>query len=379
MSSTIRVLHVFGALNRGGAETMIMNIYRNINRDKIQFDFMMHCSGNCDYTDEIRSLGGKIYSIPRFTGENYVHYKEAWNNFFEGHPEYKMIHGHVRSTAEIYLKIAKKHKLITIAHSHSTSNGAGFLAIIKNMMQYPVRYRADYLFACSEEAGKWMYGKKAVQNSNFKMIRNAIDISKYSYNQELRKTKRTDLNVSDKFVIGHVGRFQSPKNHMFLLDLFKEIHCKNSNIVLLLVGDGELRPQIEKKIADLGLENCVILTGVRSDVPELMQAMDVFAFPSLYEGLGIVAIEAQAAGLPCVVSDAVPQEAFITDLIQSVPLADSAQIWADEILKYRGGYERQDTSEQIKAAGYDIGNSAKELENFYLGVSNGTDSVLRHV
>ncbi len=366
MSDPIRILHVFGALNRGGAETMVMNLYRNFDRNKVQFDFVIHCPGPCDYSREIEAFGGKVYSVPRFNGKNYFQYVKAWDCFFQEHAEYKIIHGHVRSTAAIYLRIAKRFGLITIAHSHSTSNGAGLPGLIKNMMQYPVRYSSDHLFACSQKAGEWMYGRKAVKKDSFQIIQNAIDISKYSYNPVVRKAKRAELNLNDQFVIGHVGRFEYPKNHLFLIDAFKEIHDQNSAAVLLLIGDGELRPEIEKKILQLNLRNFVILTGVRSDVPELMQAMDVFILPSLYEGLGIAAIEAQAAGLRCLVSDAIPREAFITDLIEALPLSAHPKEWADQLLRFKNGYERKNTFTQIQNAGYDVRDSAKKLEEFYL-------------
>ena len=164
MVEPIRILHVLGALNRGGAETMVMNIYRNIDRNRVQFDFIVHTNEKCDYNDEIINLGGKIYSMPRYNGKNHIKYKKAWNNFFKRHIEYKIVHGHMRSTAAIYLSIGKKHGLKTIAHSHSTaSRGNKFEKLVKNVLQIPLRYTANYLFACSEEAGKWLFGKKAIK------------------------------------------------------------------------------------------------------------------------------------------------------------------------------------------------------------------------
>ena len=366
MGEIKRVLHVFGRLNRGGAETMVMNLYRNIDRSKVQFDFIVHTTDKCDYYDEIKSLGGKIYSIPAYIGKNHFQYKKAWLNFLKRHQEYKIIHGHVRSTAAIYLKIAKKYGLVTIAHSHSTSSGVGFSAIVKNILQYPIRYTADYLFACSSNAGEWLYGKKACQKEKFFIIKNAIDAKKFIYDEDKRNEMRREFNLEDKYVIGHIGRFNSPKNHKVLIDIFKELHDKNDKTVLILVGDGELKPIIEKKVADLELSNSVIFTGVRSDIPELLQAMDIFLFPSLFEGLGIVAIESQAAGLHCIVADTIPDEAFITDLIEKVSLNLSTDLWVEKILKYADGYERSNTYQKIKLSGYDIRKTAKGLEEFYL-------------
>lgn len=320
MNKPIRILHVFGRLNRGGAEMMIMTLYRNIDRTKVQFDFIVHANEKCAFEDEVRFLGGNIYKVPRYNGKNHFQYKKAWNEFFQNHPEYKIIHGHIRSTASIYLKIAKKLGLITIAHSHNTSSGGGFSAVVKNILQYPIRSIADYLFACSRAAGEWLYGKRACKGDNFFILNNAIDTEKFIFNEETRLKKRKELQIEDKFVIGHVGRFHPQKNHYFLIDIFKEIYNINKNSVLLLIGDGDLKKSIQEKVEDLGLSNNVVFTGVRPNVPELLQAMDVFLFPSLYEGLPVALIEAQAAGLPCIVSDKITTDTKITDLISFVPL-----------------------------------------------------------
>lgn len=366
MTKPVRILQVFGKMNRGGAETMIMNLYHNIDRSKVQFDFIIHTNEFCDYDCEISSLGGKIYRVPRYNGKNYFIYKESWNNFFQKHTEYKIIHGHVRSTASIYLKIAKKYGLITISHSHSTSSGSGFPAIVKNILQYPIRFTADYLFACSKSAGEWLFGKKACQSDNFFVLKNAIDTAKFTFDKNIRIQKRKELKIEDKFVIGHVGRFTTVKNHIFLIDVFRAFHDKNAKSVLLLVGDGELRQSIEKKVRDLGLSDNVIFTGVRSDIPDLLQAMDVFLFPSLYEGLPVTLIEAQASGIKCFVSDSVTEEVKITNQVEFVSLEQSPENWAEEILKYEDGYDRKDTYQEICNAGYDIKDNARWLQEFYL-------------
>lgn len=361
MSSPIRILHVLAGMNRGGAEAFVMNIYRNIDRTKVQFDFILFRQEECEFNNEIRNLGGKIYWVPRYNGKNHFKFKKTWNNFLKEHPEYKIIHGHVRSTASIYLKIANKHGLTTIAHSHNTSSGKGVDAVVKNVLQYPIRIIANYCFACSKSAGEWLFGKK----NNFHVLNNAIDTAKFIFNDKIRDEKRKELNIKNKLVIGNVGRFHIQKNHTFLIDVFKEIHDKNEDAVLLLVGDGELRSSIEKKIKILKLVDNVILTGVRSDIPELLQAMDVFVFPSLFEGLGIVVVEAQAAGLPCIVADTIPKEAYLTDLIENLSLEDSLAIWADKILEHIN-HKRKDTYQEIVKCGYDIKETVKWLEEFYL-------------
>lgn len=365
MEKPFRILHVLGGLNSGGAETMIMNIYRNIDRSEIQFDFVIHTNEKCAYNDEINELGGRIYTVPSYVGKNHFKYKKTWELFFNNHQEYKIIHGHMRSTAAIYLRIAKKHGLITIAHSHSTaSRGNKAQQLVKNIMQFPIRYIADYLFACSDEAGKWLFGKNAIKKDNYKIIKNAIDVETYVFNEARRNEIRKALGIEDKFVVGHVGSFTYPKNHKFLIDVFYQVQMQNKNSILLLVGDGELIPQIEKQINSLGIKDKVIFTGVVPNVNDYMQAMDAFVFPSLFEGLGMAVIEAQAAGLPCIVSDTLPNEVFITDLIEALPLSILTKVWAESIVKSIK-YTKKNTINEIKKAGFDIAEEAKEIEDIY--------------
>jgi glycosyltransferase involved in cell wall biosynthesis len=376
MAEPIRVLQVFAQMNRGGAETMIMNFYRNVDRSKIQFDFIVHSQEECDYDMEIQSLGGKIFRIPRYTGKNHFRYNVEWHNFFKEHPEYKIIHGHLRSTASIYLKIAKKYGVKTIAHSHSTSSGNGISAIVKNILQYPIRYIADYLFSCSKVAGEWLFGKKATRQHNFVVVSNAIETSKFAYNEDLRIKKRIELHLENKFVVGHIGRFITAKNHIFLLNIFKEIYDINPNAILLLIGDGELKRLIEKKVSELGLNNSVVFTGVRSDIPGLLQAMDVFLFPSLYEGLPVTLIEAQASGLKIVASNTLTEEVAITDLITFCSLKTDPRDWANCALDDNfDSNNRHINFTKVKRSNYDIEENAKWLQNFYLnsqkGVNNG--------
>lgn len=373
MEEKIRILHVLGGLNRGGAETMIMNLYRKIDRSKIQFDFVIHTSNKCDYDDEIKVLGGRIYSLPRYTGKNHFIYKKAWNSFYKQHPEYKIVHGHVRSTAVIYLRSAKKYGKVTIAHSHNTSSGKGFSAIVKNAMQYPIRYIADYLFACSYPAGTWLFGNKACKKENFFILNNAIDLKAFIFDEKKRVQKRNEFGIEDRSIIGHIGRFDLQKNHEFLIDIFKEVHDKNDKAVLMLIGDGYLRPYIEKKVADLELANSVIFTGIRSDVPEILNAIDVFLFPSLFEGLGIVAIEAQACGIHCIVADTVPKEAYLTDLIEKISLKSSVNSWSENVLKYLSKYERRNTYDEISRKGYNIEETSKWVEEFYFKIMKVED------
>lgn len=375
MSGPIRVLQVFGHMNRGGAESMIMNLYRNIDRSKVQFDFIVHTDDKCAFEDEINRLGGKIYRVPKYTGKNHFNYVRVWERFFSSHPEYKIIHGHIRSTASIYMKVAKKYNLMAIVHSHSTASRGNIIQqFVKNTIQFPIRYIADYMFACSNESGKWLYGKNVDKKDNYKVFNNAIDSEKYRFDEVKRDKTRKMLNIENKFVIGHIGSFSKPKNHRFLIDIFYEVLKKDNNSVLLLVGDGRLRSQVEEKVKQLNLSGNVIFTGVRSDIPELLQAMDVLIFPSIYEGLPVTLIEAQASGVKCFVSDTISKEVKITEEVEFLSLEKPSEYWAERILECYNGYLRKDTLSLICKAGYDVGENAKWLEDFYLrknGVVDG--------
>lgn len=366
MGEAIRILHVFGELNRGGAETMVMNIYRNIDRNRVQFDFIVHTKKKGSYEEEIHQLGGNIYRVPKYEGYNHIDYKKKWELFLQSHDEFKIIHGHVRSTASIYLKVAKKKGLITIAHSHSTSNGSGLTAIVKDIFQKPIKKIADYFFAASEESGKWLFGDKIIESDNFFIVKNAIQTTDFSFDVDLRKQIRDKYKVSDSLVFGHVGRFTEAKNHEFLIQVFNEVKDRNSQALLWLIGVGELENRVKKLVAELELEGSVFFFEERTDVNELMQAMDIFIFPSIFEGLGIVAIEAQASGLLTIVSDNIPEEADITDLFKRFSLNDSPQKWAKRILKFESIQNREGYSTEIANAGFDIENVAHKIEGFYL-------------
>lgn len=364
----IRILQVIGSLNNGGSQAMIMNIYENIDRSKVQFDFVIDRPNDLAYGERIEELGGKIFVIPQFTAKNIFAFYKAWNYFFSNHSEYKIVHGHVRSTAAIYLKIAKMYGLTTISHSHSTSSGNGLTALVKNILQYPIRNTADYFFSCSRSAGEWLFGKRVCTQKNFFLLKNAIDAERFTFNKQTRVEKRKEYNVEDKFVIGHVGRFTTPKNHEFLIEIFKDIYDKKDNVVLMLVGDGELREVITKKVKEVGLTDKVIFTGVRSDTQDLLQAMDLFIFPSLYEGLGIALIEAQASGLPCLISDTIPIEAVVTDDVKVLKLSEGPNEWAKQALEYTE-FTRRNNSQKIKDSGNNIKDTAQWIENFYLEIT----------
>ena len=364
MLKKIRILHVFGSLNIGGAETLIMNLYRNMDRSKIQFDFIVHTDKIGFYEEEIKKLGGKIYHLSSYNGVNHFKYKKEWNNFFKTHKEYKIIHSHIRSTAAIILKIAKKYGLVTISHSHNTSNGRGFKSFIKKILQYRIRKISDYFMGCSFEANQWLYGKKIANSSRCFILKNGIDVDKYVFDPKIRFNVRKKLGIKNEFLIGHVGRFCYQKNQEYLIEMFSILHKVDKDAKLLLIGTGETENKIKNLIKKNKLSNNVIILKNRNDINELMFAMDCFVFPSRYEGLGIVIVEAQSAGLPCFISDTIPKSVIVTPIVKMLNITDSPNIWIQEIEKVKS-YERKDYSNDVKVSGYNIKDSANFLFDFY--------------
>lgn len=370
-SKPIRVLQVIGVMNRGGAETMIMNIYRTIDREKVQFDFVENSFEEAVFDEEIKVLGGKIYRCPHFNGKNYFQYKLWWKKFWNEHAsEYQIVHGHIGSTASIYLDIAQKHGVYTIAHSHNTNGKNDFKQMAYNLLSLKTRYVSDSLFACSVQAGIDRYGKMFKKKEGI-VLNNAIDTNLYEYNEGIRHIIRREIGIEeDVCLIGNVSRFMTQKNHTFLLDIFAEYLKINGNSKLLLVGDGELRTEIEEKINNLGIQDHTILTGVRSDVNRIMQAIDVFVMPSLYEGLPVTMVEAQTSGVKCLISDKVPDECIlIKNLVSIMKLANTPKEWAECIDKIHL-YTRKNDVEIIKKAGFDIYTSSKWLEEYYCEKAN---------
>lgn len=363
---------MIASLGIGGTQAMIMNLYRKIDRSKIQFDFIIDHSESPKHTylaDEIKKLGGKIYVMPTFKGSNILEIVKAWDRFFKEHREYAILHNHVRSYACIYLPIAKKYGLKIIAHSHSTSNGKGFSALIKTLLQYPLRYQADYFFGCSMNAGEWLFGKKIADSDNYYLIRNAVDLDKYRFNPDIREKYRKLIGAkANTAVYVHIGRLHESKNHSFLLDVFAEIQKKQEDTLLVLVGEGELREKIEEQAKDLMIDDKVIMLGARNDVHNILHASDCFLFPSLWEGLPVTVIEAQAAGVPCFISDKVTEEVNVSGLVTRLPIDKGTGLWVDAILQT--SIERMDVSLEIINAGFDIQGSVQCLEQFYTKIEN---------
>lgn len=360
----IRILQVVTIMNRGGLETMLMNYYRQIDRKKIQFDFMVHRDEAGDYDEDIGILGGRIYRMPQIKPGNYRRYFNSLDEFFAEHPEYKVVHSHINENSSFVLRAARKAGIPgRIAHSHLSDLGLDLKLPFRLYARYNMKDHPSHYFACSQKAGEWLFGKNIMDSNHFTVLNNAVNVRDFTFNRITRNEMRSTLGIKDELVIGHVGRFNKQKNHEFLIDIFKETIKKQPNTILLLVGEGHLRPSIEKKVEQLGLTSKVKFLGLRNDIPNLMQAMDLFLFPSLFEGLPVVLVEAQAAGLRCVISDVITKESDVTGRIDYLRLNQPPEQWADRILSIT--YEHEDTHENLKKSGYDIVSSSQWLSDHY--------------
>lgn len=361
----IRVLQVVTIMNRGGLETMLMNYYRKLDRDKIQFDFMTNRVERGHYDDEIESLGGKIYRLSPIKPGNYNRYFKELDEFFKEHKEYEVVHSHINENSGFVLKAAKQAGVkCRIAHSH--------LSDLKLDYKYPFRVYArrnlkgnvsDY-FACSKRAGEWLFGKEINESGKVIILNNAVDVDRFKMNENIRQKIRNDLQLENKKVIGHVGRFNPQKNHEFLIDVFNEVHKKDKDTVLLLIGDGYLKSKIEDKVKKLELSEAVKFLGVREDIPQLMQAMDLFLFPSQFEGLAVVMVEAQASGLKVITSTGVTNESNITGDVEFIDLKKEPCYWAERILN--SNFKKKDNVKKIINQGYDSSHNVKWLSKFYI-------------
>lgn len=374
MAEPIRVLNLFTIMNRGGAETMVMNYYRSIDRTKVQYDFMVHRQERGAYDDEIEALGGRIFRMPPIRPWTAGAYRKMVRKFYQEHPEYKIIHAHMSELGYYdFLEAERAGVPVRICHAHNRPYGIDLKSPIRWYYKTRMMPHITHMFMCGLESGQWLFGKK--NSEKFIQMNNAIDAKAYAFDESRRAQMRTELGLENRLVIGHVGRFDVQKNHAFLIDVFAEVHRRVPDSVLLLIGNdaGKVGQSIHGKVNSLGLDEAVCFLGVRSDVADLMQAMDVFLFPSLFEGLSVASMEAQASGLPTIISDGVPIECKKTDLVEVVPLSADPEIWADKVLEM-GKRPRENACEQIKAAGFDIEKSAEELQQFYIKAVNGEET-----
>ncbi|AXT55049.1 glycosyltransferase family 1 protein [Aquimarina sp. AD1] len=371
----IRVLQVFTIMNRGGAESMIMNYYRKIDKDKIQFDFLVHRKEKAAFDEEIEGLGGKIYRFdpinPLFPGDYY----QKLRLFFKEHKEYDIVHSHLNTFSCFPLKIAKEFDIpCRIAHAHIAIDDVSFMSLFSNkeskketfkkliklQLKKKVKKDATHLFSCGDKAGRWLFG----DSTSFITMNNAIDTEKFAHNSTVANKYKEDFNLKNRLVIGHVGRFASQKNHAFLLKIFSALLNEKPDCDLVMIGDGPLRKVMEKEAENLGIKNNVHFLGVRADVPELFQMFDVFVFPSFYEGLPVTLIEAQAAGIKVFASDSITTEVSLTDDIEFLSIDKPAEYWAGKIIETDASKKNNNT-EKIVKGDYDIVSNTKKIHEFY--------------
>ena len=352
-----RILQVVTYMGRGGIETMLMNYYRRMDREKIQFDFLVHRDFRADFDDEIEALGGRIYRVPAMNPAS-GGYRKTLADFFRDHP-YRVVHCHLNYMSGVVLAAAKKAGVpVRIAHAHTASMAPGWKQAVRRLCKYMIPMTATHRFACSTEAGRSVFGRQ-----DFSILANAIDAAAFTPDDALRREARAELGLGSELTVMHVGRMVYAKNHEFLLDAFRELLNNEPSAKLVLIGDGELRPEIEAKAAGLPTGS-VLLLGTRTDIPKLLQAADVFAFPSRFEGMPVTMVEAQAAGLPCIKSTTVTDECIVTDLVTSLPI-DDPKLWAEMILSVKNT-ARTDRLGDIQKSGYDITAAADKLTRFYL-------------
>lgn len=384
MAEQIRILHVLGNTQLGGAESRIMDLYRQMDRSKIQFDFLVHTQEAGYFDKEIQRLGGRIYRVPRFRLYNYFSYRRAVRHFFAVHHEFQMVQGHITSTAGIYLPIAKRMGIpMTAAHARSAGVDQGIKGILTRFMRRNLDKKADYLFTCSEIAGISVFGRKAVEQGKTIFIANAIDTEAFGYDERVHQRLREELGISDRTcVIGHVGRFHYAKNHAYLLQVFARLCQKETeqkeeapSYILLLLGEGAGMESIKKLADEWKIRDRVLFLGNRSNVNEYYQAMDYFVYPSRFEGLPGTIVEAQCAGLQCLMSDSICQEAAVTELVKTMSITEEPGKWAEEIIK-NAEYERKSRAVEMAEAGFDVKVQAEAMMQFY---ETGDVSILKEM
>lgn len=355
----IRILHVIGTLANGGMESFLLNLYRHVDRSRIQFDFVVGSqNGWCQsYADEIRNLGGEIYTLP--AGLKGI---RAFQSLLLQHPDYQIIHCHRDAMSTLFLLVARfVGRKLLISHSHSASE-TGWVKQVATVALLPLLNKlALYRLACGREAGEHLYHGYA-----YRVIPNAIDLSAFTYKQERAEIVRRNLGFfPDDLVIGHVGRFEKVKNHSFLLDVFSRLHTRDPRMKLLLVGSGSLKEAMVHQVEALGLHRSVVFLEQRTDIPDLLQAMDLVVFPSFYEGFSMAMVEMQAAGLRILASDQIPQEVNITGSVTFKSLKDGSEQWAQaasSLLAYR---REAVPVHKLYEYGLDIHESARAIQQFY--------------
>lgn len=372
MQEPIRVCQVVGNMNGGGVEQVVMNYYHHANRSKVQFDFIVTDSSTIVPKEEIEALGGRVFVVPAYT--KLPAFESVLHGLFREHSEWKIVHSHMNALNVFPLHQAKKAGVpVRISHSHSTA-GKGEMAknIVKAILRMQANRYPTHRFACSKFAGDWLFG----EGTPYEVMYNAIDLSRFWFSETARAKVRADLGLAgNQTVIGHVGRFMPQKNHAFLLEVFAKACKKRDDLVLVCVGSGGAEAVVESLVAERGLSDRVKFLGQRSDVNELYQAFDVFALPSLYEGLCLVGVEAQAAGLPCLFSDAITREVDVTGKSSFLPI-DEPDVWVDAFceIEPKSNAERAGT-DRFDFSDYDIVQQGSRLTNRYLELAEEADRI----
>ncbi len=353
-------------MNRAGAETALMNWFRAFDRNDIQMDFLVHRLEPGDYDDEIRDLGGRIFHLPVYTGLNGLSYRKAVRFLLDEHPEWKVVHGHIGSCASLYLKEARKLGRITIAHSHNTRGPLTPSQLVFECLSVPTRMIADEFIGCSLQAGRDRFGSRIVNSPHYHTLPNGIFVRDYVNSVELHEAAKKQQGWQGRTVLGNVSRLTQQKNHMFLLEVFAEYLRRDPTALLVLVGEGDLRKQIEDKAQLLEISNSVVFYGLTDDVASVLRAFDVFVMPSLYEGLPVATVECQAAGIPMIISDGVPSEAMLTTAAVQVPLSASCEVWCGAISSsLERGNNYSHGPQQVVDAGFDVESSSAWLSTYY--------------
>lgn len=360
----IRILHSVSNMDRGGIETMLMNFYRHVDRTEVQFDFIQNKPDAGDYDEEIRSLGGRIFVSPGF--KSYGNYLKFMRDLTAKYPEYKIIHTHNGPLMLYALKSAKKIGIpVRIAHAHSTAVPPGPISALKKVMRPMIKYAATERWGCSNAAGEFYFSKK-YWDAGHELIRNAIEPDNFKFDAAARTAIREQYGLGDKFILGHVGRLTAMKNQSMILDVFAELHKLDPQTHLLMVGTGELEKPLKAHTAELGITDSVTFTGVQTNVNEWYSVFDVFIMTSVNEGLPVVAVEAQAADLPCVLSDAITAEVRVTDNVKFMSLSETPTAWAKTILGFKDAKERVSRAEDLIKSGYEITTEAQRMQELYL-------------
>lgn len=361
----VRVLQIIGIVCGGGVEAVIMNYYRHIDRSKIQFDFVVDGYEKTALDDEIKYLGGKVYHIEPYKKNIFRYMSQIYHIVRDNH--YDIVHSNMNTLAVFSLFpawLAGAHQ--RILHNHSTAVcSEGIRSVMKTILRPLAPLFANRYAACSKLAGEWMYGKKMMASGKVTIINNAIDLDEYAFSPEIRQQYRKDLCIpKDALVIGHVGRFMYQKNHAFLIEVFREVVKEYPKAILLLIGDGELRPEIEEKVREYHLSDKVRFLGLRKDVKYLYNCMDVFLLPSWYEGLPVVSVEAQANGLPCIFSDRVTRESQLTKTVEYLNLKNNIGVWVRSILTKC--HQRNATAiSELTEAGFNITKQTDLIVHWY--------------